>query len=70
MREGDPHPIEVEKLTSDMFVGDVITAPLVTPMIEAARKVGCGTSLGVGMFKEVNALMIRFLLDAPAPANG
>lgn len=63
MRAEDPYPLQVEKLTAQMFVGDVITSPVVTPLIEAARRVGCGTQVGVGMFTAELALMLDFLLE-------
>lgn len=63
MRSGDPYPVQVEKFTAGMFVGDVITAPAVTPMIEAARRVGCDTQTGGGMFLADQDLMLKFLLE-------
>ena len=63
MRTGDPYPVDVEKLTPEMFVGDVITAPAVTPLVEAARHLGCKTQVGAGMFSAVSELMVNFLLD-------
>ena len=50
------------KLDAHMFVGDVITAPAVTPLIEAARRAGCAAQVGGGMFAEVLKLMVAFLL--------
>lgn len=64
MKADDPYPLRVDKLTSTMFVGDVITAPAVTPLIEAARALGCGTQVGGGMFAAVRDLMLSFLLEA------
>lgn len=66
MKPTDPLPIDVDRLTPEVFVGDVITAPAVTPMIEAARAKGCGTQTGLGMFAKVKDLIVDFLLDAPA----
>ncbi|HJW57863.1 MAG TPA: shikimate dehydrogenase [Burkholderiaceae bacterium] len=63
MREGDPYPLQVDKLTSDMFVGDVITSPVVTPLIVAARTRGCPTQIGGGMFRADQELMLKFLLE-------
>jgi shikimate dehydrogenase len=63
MRPGDPFPLQADRLTPDMFVGDVITAPAVTPLIEVARGIGCRTQVGTGMFAEVAELMIAFLLE-------
>jgi shikimate dehydrogenase len=64
MREGDPFPIPIETLTPDMFVGDVVTKPEVPPLIENARRIGCRTQTGTGMFLKVRDLMIDFLLPA------
>ncbi len=64
MKADDPYPLQIDKLTSAMFVGDVITAPAVTPLIEAARAKGCGTQVGGGMFAAVRDLMLAFLLEA------
>lgn len=64
MRPGDPYPIDVTKLTPDMFVGCVITAPAVPPLIEAARKIGCPTSVGTEMYAAEQELMLEFLLEA------
>lgn len=63
MRDGDPYPVLVDKLTSDMFVGDVITAPAVTPLIVAARTRGCTVQIGGGMFRADQDLMLKFLLE-------
>ena len=62
MRETDPYPLDVRKLTASMFVGCVITAPAVTPLIAAARATGCATMTGAHMFARVRDLMVDFLL--------
>jgi shikimate dehydrogenase len=62
MRLEDPYPVLVDKLTTGMFVGDVITAPAVTPLIEAARLLGCPTQTGGGMYAAQLDLMRDFLL--------
>lgn len=62
MREGDPLPFEVDKLTAAMFVGDVVTTPALTAWIDAARKAGCATSTGLDMYACVRDLMADFLL--------
>jgi shikimate dehydrogenase len=64
MKADDPHPIESAKFTPAMFVGCVITAPAVTPMIAAARALGCNTLTGTEMFAQVKDLMVDFLLGA------
>ena len=46
-----------------MFIGCVITAPAITPLIAAARAKGCKTTSGAEMFEQVRELMVQFLLE-------
>ncbi len=46
MNPGDPYSVPPEKLTADMLVCDVITKPEVSPLLEAAREIGCETQIG------------------------
>jgi shikimate dehydrogenase len=64
MKEDDPYPLEVDRLTPQMFVGCVITAPAVTALIAAARAKGCQTITGAHMFAKVRDLMVDFLVGA------
>jgi len=64
MKAGDPDPIDVSRFTPNMWVGCVITAPAVTPMIAAARAQGCHTLTGTEMFAQVKDLMVEFLMGA------
>ena len=64
MKEDDPYPLDVSQLQPHMFVGCVITAPAVTPLIAAARERGCGTMTGAHVFARVRDLMVNFLLGA------
>jgi shikimate dehydrogenase len=64
MKEGDPYPVQVAHLSSRMFVGCVITQPAVSPMVLAARALGCNTMTGADMFARVSDLMVDFLLEA------
>ncbi len=63
MKNSDPLPIDILQLNSNMFVGCVITQPVVTPLIQAARDLGCQTSTGADMFAQVKELMLNFLLE-------
>ncbi len=63
MKEGDPFPADPAKLTANMFVGCVITAPAISPLVAAARAIGCLTSTGADMFGRVRDLMVEFLLS-------
>lgn len=64
MKEGDPHPIDSTQFTPHQFVGCVITAPAVPPMVALARAKGCNTMTGADMFARVRDLMVQFLLEA------
>jgi shikimate dehydrogenase len=62
MKSGDPYPLDVAQISSNMFVGCVITAPAVSPLVQAARGKGCSTVTGADMFGRVRDLMVDFLL--------
>lgn len=64
MKPDDPYPMDVSKFTPSMFVGCVITAPTVPPMIAAARSAGCNTLTGADMFEQVRDLLVQFMLEA------
>ena len=63
MQATDSTPVDTSRFTAQMFVGDVITAPAVTPMLQAAQVLGCGTQTGADMFAAVRDLMVAFLLE-------
>jgi len=64
MKEGDSHPIDSSRFNPALFVGCVITAPAVPPMVAAARAAGCNTLTGTEMFAQVKDLMVAFLMGA------
>jgi shikimate dehydrogenase len=66
MRPDDPLPLAVEALDPSMFVGDVITKPAVSPLVAAARGIGCTTATGGDMFAAVGELIVDVLLDGGA----
>jgi shikimate dehydrogenase len=68
MCAGDPLPIDVARLAATTFVGDVVTKPPLTPLIEAARARGCPTVTGTQMFERVCDRMVEFLLETAASA--
>lgn len=67
MKPDDPLPLRADRLAPDTFVGCVITAPAVSPLVEAARRLGCPTQVGADMFDNLLGLMVDFLL-LPAAA--
>jgi shikimate dehydrogenase len=62
MKQGDPLPVDVAKLSSSTFVGCVITSPALSPVVAAARELGCPTSTGTDMYHALEQPMLDFLL--------
>ena len=62
MKAGDPFPLDTAHITPDMFVGCVITAPEISPLVQASQDKGCSTMTGADMFGRVRDLMVDFLL--------
>jgi len=62
MKAGDALPVQADKLAASTFVGDVITAPPVSPLLQAARAKGCQTMTGLDMFAAVCERMVAFYL--------
>ncbi len=63
MKDGDPLPVQTDKLGAATFVGDVVTMPAVPPLIAAARACGCRTMTGAGMFEAVRDRIVNFYLE-------
>jgi shikimate dehydrogenase len=62
MKASDPLPVDVSKLDAGQFVADVITMPLVTPLLAAAQAKGCGIQNGVQMFEAQVDFITEFLM--------
>jgi shikimate dehydrogenase len=62
MRADDPLPFDVSRLAATTIVGDVVTQPPLTPIIEAARTRGCPTVTGTQMFGRVRDAIVDFFL--------
>jgi shikimate dehydrogenase len=50
MRPGDPLPADPVRLAPGAVVGDLITRPAMTPLLEAAQRRGCTVVTGEDMF--------------------
>ncbi len=68
MKDGDPLPVDVSKLSSSSYCGCVITKPAVSPFIAAARAKGCVTGTGTDMYETLQGKMVDFLLFADGEA--
>jgi len=63
MRPGDPLPVDAARLVPGQFVADAITKPAETPLIAAARALGCATMPGAGMFNAQAEILVDTLLS-------
>ncbi len=50
MSPDDPLPVDAARLAPSAFVADLITRPVMTPLLEAARRRGCTVVTGEDMF--------------------
>lgn len=66
MREGDPLPVQVDKLTANQFAACPITKPVQSPFIVAAAGKGCLTMPGLGMFQAQEEFLVEALLTLEA----
>jgi shikimate dehydrogenase len=62
MKQGDPLPVDAARLDAKQFVADVITMPVMTPLLQAAKAKGCGVQTGVDMFEAQSEFITDFLL--------
>jgi shikimate dehydrogenase len=62
MKPGDPLPVDASRLDQNMFVADIITMPLVTPLLAAAQARGCRTQNGQQMFDAQVDFITEFLM--------
>jgi len=61
MRDGDPLPMDVERLSPTTFVGEVVMKREITPFLLAAQARGCTTQVGTDMlFEQIPAYLEFF----------
>jgi shikimate dehydrogenase len=61
MRADDPPPCDLAGLTADAIVGDVVIGRTLTPILKAARDLGCHVQPGSAMTDHQGAAMADFL---------
>jgi len=68
MNEGDPLPIDMSRLDSGSFVGEVVMKQAITPFLKAAREKGCETQVGTDMlFEQIPAYLEFFGFPTTTP---
>jgi shikimate dehydrogenase len=68
MREGDPLPINVNRISKSAFVGETVMKQQLTPLLAAATARGCDTQSGIDMlFEQIPAYLEFFGFPAATP---
>jgi shikimate dehydrogenase len=60
MKPGDPLPVDVSKISSDTFVGEVVMKEEFTPLLRAAMEKGCTVQVGTDMLFEMIPAYLEF----------
>jgi len=68
MKEGDPLPMDVERIAPSTFVGEVVMKQEITPFLAAARARGCQFQVGTDMlFEQIPAYLEFFDFPTTTP---
>ena len=62
MKPGDPLPVDISRLEARQFVADIITMPVITPLLQAALQKGCHIQNGVQMFEAQVDFITEYLM--------
>ena len=68
MREADPLPFDIDRVTPDTFVGEVVMKQEFTPLLRAAMAKGCAFQVGTDMlFEQIPAYLEFFGFGTSTP---
>jgi shikimate dehydrogenase len=68
MNEGDPMPVEMDRLSAHTFVGEVVLKQHMTAFLQAAQARGCAFQVGSDMlFEQIPAYLEFFGLPTTTP---
>lgn len=68
MKDGDPLPVDVERIDPDSFVGEVVMKQEITPFLRAAQDKGCTIQVGTDMlFEQIPAYLEFFGFRTTTP---
>jgi shikimate dehydrogenase len=60
MKDGDPLPVDVDRIAPSTFVGEVVMKEEFTPLLRAARAKGCAVQVGTDMLFEMIPAYLEF----------
>jgi shikimate dehydrogenase len=66
MAPGDPLPVNAARIEPGALVADLVTKPVITPLLDAARDRGAQILTGEGMFAPQAGILADFLLFSSA----
>lgn len=68
MNDGDPLPMDVDRIAPDTFVGEVVMKQQITPFLQAAKDKGCQIQVGTDMlFEQIPAYLEFFGFGTATP---
>jgi shikimate dehydrogenase len=68
MKEGDPLPMDVDRIAPTTFVGEVVMKQEITPFLAAAKSRGCQIQIGTDMlFEQIPAYLEFFGFRTTTP---
>jgi shikimate dehydrogenase len=68
MKDGDPLPMDVDRISPDTFVGEVVMKQQITPFLQAAVAKGCRVQVGTDMlFEQIPAYLEFFGFGTATP---
>jgi shikimate dehydrogenase len=68
MKQGDPMPMDIARISPSALVGDVVMKEEMTPFLQAAQKKGCQVQIGVDMlFEQIPAYLEFFGFPTTTP---
>ena len=69
MKDGDPMPVDIDRITPGSYVGDVVLKADVTPFLQAALEKGCTAQVGSDMLFELIPAYLEFFGFGSATAE-
>ncbi len=69
MKEGDPLPFDIDRISPDTFVGEVVMKSEYTPLLQAAKAKGCAVQVGTDMLFEMIPAYLEFFGFGTASAD-
>ncbi|MEO8543328.1 MAG: ThiF family adenylyltransferase [Burkholderiaceae bacterium] len=70
MNDGDPMPVDIARLPSDAFIGEVVMKREMTAFLQAAQARGCRFQIGTDMlFEQIPAYLEFFGFPSTTPQN-